>query len=952
MKKKLLPNRCWSALYLIVLSLSFILLGQNKVHGSAADSCFTTTWPHEKSDLVPDPEVLFGKLENGFRYVIKANDTPRDRVAIYLNVQAGSIHEQDDERGYAHFLEHMLFNGSTHFPPGKLIEYFQEIGMDFGADTNAYTTYDETVYMINLPDGELADLQKGFLVMSDYAQGALLLPDEVERERKVILAEKLARDSVEYRTQVAITKNAVEGSILANRQPIGTKESIKAATSESLRAFYDKWYRPENMILVVVGDIDEQLVRSEIVKTFAELQGRGKRPECPQIGTLLERGLRSFYYNEPEAGYTDVAIESYYNKNPDDDSHALQLSNLREYVATSILQKRFEKIAEEKVGLLSNPRVYSGDLLPTIGYSGLSASTSADKWSELLPSLEKGLRQALEFGITQKELELAKKDVLAYYANQVEKADNRQSTRIMRQLIFSLNNNRVFQSPYQEKTLYSTAVQTFTTEEINATLAQLFHRQERLIEVTGDVVIQSEDPQETILNVYHKAGRQQVAKYAAAGIMDFPYLVSSNSSVEPIEHRRYESIDVDRYRYVNGTVLSLKKTDFKKNEISINIEFGSGKLGEPASGMGMLAESVIGASGSGKLTESQLGDVLSGTSVAHSLTIDESRFKLRGRSLANEMELLMQTLQTILRDPGMRRNAYENVMVSYGKMYSSMRNDIRGAESLDVQPFLAGGNYLFGIAPLDKIKEIDLEMIEKWILPVFSEAALEISIVGDFEKEEVLDLFGKYFGSLPARNAINPAKISVQFPAGEKKEFVISSKINQALLVMAWKTTGFQDISVVRRLNTLASVFEERVRLAIREQLGATYSPVVFNSSSRFAPEYGKLYVRVVTNPEQLAQVQNVIENISRQLIEEGVNHEELERVKNPTLTSLKDLVRTNNYWLNIVLSGSTQQPEQLRWPETIIEDHAAITSAEISAFAKKYLQPARMAVATVKPAT
>jgi zinc protease len=166
---------------------------------------------------------------------------------------------------------------------------------------------------------------------------------------------------------------------------------------------------------------------------------------------------------------------------------------------------------------------------------------------------------------------------------------------------------------------------------------------------------------------------------------------------------------------------------------------------------------------------------------------------------------------------------------------------------------------------------------------------------------------------------------------------------------MAWKTTGFQDIGVVRRLNTLASVFEEQIRLAIREQLGATYSPVVYNSSSRFAPDYGKLYVRIVTDAGQLAEVQNVVESISKDLIAQGVSEEDLVRVKKPTLTSLKDLVRTNNYWLNTVLSGSTLYPEQLRWPETIIDDHAAITAAEISTYAKRYLKPERMAVATVQ---
>ena len=949
MKKRVAKIRC-SALYLAILWFSLFISGPHYAVGSVVEACFTTTWPHEKSDLLPDPSVVFGKLENNFRYVIKYNDTPRDRVAIYLNVQVGSIHEEDDEKGYAHFLEHMLFNGSTHFPPGMLIEYFQEIGMEFGADINAYVTYDETVYMLNLPAGEPADLKKGFLVMSDYAEGALLLPEEVDKERKVILAEKLARDSVAYRTQLAATQYALRGTKLAERPPIGTEEAIRGATSESLRAFYDKWYRPENMILFVVGDVDPRLVENEINTRFAALQCRGTRPECPQAGTLSKTGLRSFYFHEPEAGNTDVAIESYFNKQPDDDSYALQVAGLREYIATSILQKRFERFAEENVGLMFNPAVYAGELSSTIGYSGLSASTSAERWADLLPVLENGLRQALEYGITQQELELAKRDVLAFFSNQVEKTDGRQSTRIMRELISTLNNNRVFQSAAQERALYTPAVQAFTTAEIDATLKGLFQRQERLLKVTGDAEIYSETPQKTILDLYATASKKRVTEYIARGVLDFPYLQVSESGGTPIEHERFETVDVDVYRYANGTVLNLKRTEFRKNEVNISIEFGSGELEEPLKGMGMMAARIIRASGTGRLTESQLADLLSGTSVNHTFGIDETRFKLQGNALASEVELLLQTLRTILMDPGLRSTAYENVMLSYEQMYKSMESSIRGAEHLAIQPFLAGDHPLFGIPPMDQLQAIELELIEEWVRPIFADAALEISIVGDFEKELVLDLISKYFGTLPARSEHEPIKVSVQFSAGEHAEFVISSKINQGLLVMAWQTTGFQDIRVVRRLNTLAAVVEERIRLAIREQLGATYSPTVYNSSSRFAEKYGKLYVRIVTDPDQLTTVQEVVRQISKELIEQGVSQEELARVSKPNLTSLKDLVQTNGYWLNTVLAGSSRYPEQLRWSETIIEDHAAITAAEISAYGQKYLQPERLAVATVRP--
>ncbi|MEN8199918.1 MAG: pitrilysin family protein, partial [Thermodesulfobacteriota bacterium] len=263
----------------------FILVAAALPVSSAAD-CFSTLWPHEQSELQPDPSLFYGRLDNGFRYVLKKNEEPRDRVAMSLNIQVGSLNEGDAERGMAHFLEHMLFNGSTHFPPGELVDYFQSIGMSFGGDTNAHTGYDETVYDIILPDGGREDVEKGLLVMSDYARGALLLADEIDRERGVILAEKRSRDSAEYRTQMEGLAFSMRGTMIPERTIIGTEGTLKAIGRPLMKSFYDAWYRPENMVLVMAGDFDLQEVKGLIEKKFRDLQGSGPVPPCPQLGRV------------------------------------------------------------------------------------------------------------------------------------------------------------------------------------------------------------------------------------------------------------------------------------------------------------------------------------------------------------------------------------------------------------------------------------------------------------------------------------------------------------------------------------------------------------------------------------------------------------------------------------------------------------------------------------------
>ena len=194
-----------------------------------------SNWPHTGSDLNPDSDVIFGCLDNGFRFLMKENKTPLNRVSMHLYIQCGSLAEFDGEEGMAHFLEHMLFDGSTHFPPSEMVKYFQRVGMQFGPDANAHTGFGQTVFDILLPNGDAQGIEDGLLVLRDFAEGALLLPDEVEKEKKVVLAEKRARDSSRYRTLQATFKFEMPGSLLADRFPIGRSETILAFHSDRLR---------------------------------------------------------------------------------------------------------------------------------------------------------------------------------------------------------------------------------------------------------------------------------------------------------------------------------------------------------------------------------------------------------------------------------------------------------------------------------------------------------------------------------------------------------------------------------------------------------------------------------------------------------------------------------------------------------------------------------------------
>ncbi len=250
----------------------------------------------------------------------------------------------------------------------------------------------------------------------------------------------------------------------------------------------------------------------------------------------------------------------------------------------------------------------------------------------------------------------------------------------------------------------------------------------------------------------------------------------------------------------------------------------------------------------------------------------------------------------------------------------------------------------------EDFSQLIVSQIEEWLLPNFKNELLEISVVGDFERDKIVTLMNRYFGTLPPRKKAKMNHLPVKFPKGEIAVFEIQSEINKALINIGWQSDDYSNISRTRRLHMLASILEERVRLVVREKLGASYSPFVYNSSNRFIPGYGLIHARMIVEPNKIAGVKEAVLQICDDLVKNGVTEEELQRAKEPTLTSLKDTVRSNHYWLHSVLSLSTIYPKQLQWPTTILNDYASITAKEMTEYASKYLKREDAAFVVIRP--
>ncbi|HRJ48742.1 MAG TPA: pitrilysin family protein, partial [Opitutaceae bacterium] len=536
---------------------------------------------HAASDLRPDPAARFGALPSGLRYIILPNAEPRERVSLRLIVQAGAFMETESQRGLAHFLEHMAFKGSTHYPPGTLIEFFQRMGMGFGNDTNAYTGFDQTVYMIELPDNGEGSLAEGLRVLADYAGGMLIQDDQLEPERGVIMAEERTRDTVGFRALVAELNFLYPDTLLPHRLPIGLMDVVRTAPREEFVDFYDTWYRPELMTVLVVGDVTPEVIEPLLRSGFEGLTARAPARPQPDLGTIVPfEGLRVRHHHEPEAVATTVAIHAVERREREPDTTTRRLSDLPRSVAINIINRRLSSLAKTETAPFSG-----GSASVSQGYglyrtSSIRLTAKPGLWAESLAVAEQELRRALEHGFQPAEL----REVTAAFRNSLEQAvrtaPTRRSGALATTLISGVVNDTVFTHPADNLALLGPALDAITPEDCLAALREVWTAPGRHVLVSGETVIPG-DAAAAITAVYTAA--QAVAVSAPPAIEETAFAYTDFGPAGKITRREHVAdLDLTLVTFANGVRLNLKPTDFEAGRVQVSARFGRGRLIEPA----------------------------------------------------------------------------------------------------------------------------------------------------------------------------------------------------------------------------------------------------------------------------------------------------------------------------------------------------------------------------------
>lgn len=899
-------------------------------------------WPQEQSDIPADPKAVFGKLPNGLRYMIYPNSEPPGRVSLRMHIATGSLMEADDQRGLAHFLEHMVFNGTKHFTPDDLIPKMQHLGIGFGAHVNAYTSFGETVYMLDLPQLSDEIVGLGFTVMRDFGDGAKLDAEEIDKERGVILSEKTTRDSVGLRLMQQQFDELLPDSLVPKRFPIGEEEVITNAPRERFVDFYTRYYTPERMTFVVVGDVDPAKFEALIKENFSSLANPAEPGKEPDLGKITPvEGVKAAVFSDKEVPATSLGFTFVQPFSPVPDTRTRRLSKLPLELAQTAIARRFERIAKTDGSPITGGSASRDELFNHAEVGSLDVAVADDRWQEALPVLEQEYRRVLEYGFTDAEIEEAKANVLNAYQQAVKTAPSRRSEGLATGIARSINEGSVFSTPETDLDIIKGGLDTATPETCHAAFREFWADKGFHLVLTTKV--EPDDALGKLTSIYEESRSKEVEAPEQKKVIPFAYTDFGKAGTVKTR-KEIPDPGLVQCMLSNGVRLNFKRTDFEKGGIRLMARIGSGKLTQPKDtpGFDYFSGTVFNAGGLGKHSEDDLQQILAGRNVLSQLGVSDDAFTISGRTTPEDLELQLQLMCAQMTDPGYREEALVQFRKSIPEIYQEIRHTASGAQ-VEMESWLHGGDFRWTLPDEAKLASYTLEDARKWLTPALTRGYLELSIVGDFDESTMLPLVLKTFGALGPRETEKPALPAarkVSFPkAPAEKAFTYDSKIPQGTALVIWKTDGLRgNTKLFRRLNILGEILSDRLRKEIREKLGASYSPNAGPGGSEGLEGYGYLMSESVSKPEDAKRLTDVAATIAAELATKGTDEDELDRARKPIVAQIEKSKRDNSYWLQTVLSQSQELPERLDLIRGRDADVAGITPKELSEIAKKYL--------------
>lgn len=908
-----------------------------------------------QSDLQVDPDARFGQMPNGMTYVLYKNRTPPGTAAVWLRFAAGSIMEQEDQRGLAHFVEHMAFNGSKNVPEGEMVKLLQRHGLAFGADTNAHTTSHETLYTLNLPDVNDRIVDDALFLMRETASNISFDQAAIDRERGVVLGEERARGGSAMDAFEAQMQFMFPGQKYAERLPIGLVEVIKTAQRPAFMRFYNDFYRPEYATLIVVGDIDVDKVENKIRQRFADWQAGPQSPD----------GLTDYgRFNPPAkpaakvfvgAGLSD-AISVSWVAPPRDiiQTKAKDFDDLLLVLAKNILDVRFERAASSPDAAFIGAGVQSEDIDDTARIFSLAIRPKKDRDQDAFAQAMAIFREFLVNGPSEAELKRFLQHYDSYFQNRVAAARTIPTSAIAERIANAVRSRGVLQSPAQERAEFEELKPGFTPAAILAVL-----KQSRL---DSAPYLWRQGAQK---NAFDEAA--MLAAYRAATTATPLSLTTQESRVWPYERfgkpspvvsrRTLTNVGATRIAFANGVILTVKPTDLVDNDVTVSVQLGNGLAGiETDKAATLFAARQAGLSGGlGKLTADELRETLAGTVYGANFSIGGRATMLGGATTKADFARQMQVLAAFVTDPAFRPETLERFKATLEASYADMRTSPSGTYMLRAGAAVYGDDPRFMTPSEADLRAVKIADVEKLIRYQLDHGRIEITIVGDISVETAISQVGVTFGALPKRPNAHalPHSKWIRFPTDNlHRVYTHQGRADQNLSMIAWPTTDyFSDPKRAAGLQLLAAILAAREIEEVREKQGASYSATAGSSASPDFPGFGFIEARSLVRPETNDAYFEAVSAIVDDLKRKPVTYDELFRARQPMIDRLRNQQKSNGYWM-AMLSGSNREARQITASLALLRHLEAVTSADIQRLARKYLVMDRSLRIQVKPAS
>lgn len=908
-----------------------------------APALASTPFPHEESDLAPDPAIRWGALPNGARYAIMRSAQPPGRVSLRLRIASGSLLEEDPQRGLAHMLEHMAFNGSRHYAPGELIPALQRLGIGFGNQLNAHTGFDETVYKIDLPDARPETLEIGLTVLADQAGGLLLDPAEVERERGVVLSELRDRDGPGLRLQRRELALLTAGTRIADRMPIGHAETVAAATPELLRRYYEAWYRPERMMLGVAGDLDPDAAEAAVRRILGTATALAPAIPEPSAGTLLP-GLAAAALHDAEAKATAVRVTGVRpHIAPPDTTDARREQFLRD-LGEAVLGRRLRKLIEADTAC---PLLAGGGFsYPWLGLylAGVSGQAKPGRALDALRLLATEYRRIAEHGPTAAELAVESAAIRAALDQAVAQAGSRRNEGLAAALYDSIADRRVLRSPQQERELGHTLLASATPTAVRDAIRSGWNQRIRTIAlVTGrdDLGVDGDRAVDEALQQALSAPVEAPVEEAAA---TWAYTVDAAWD-GPLPTRNGQAAWI--IGNANGISLAVQRTDFQPGHVLLRLRLPV-RTGPRQTGLAELVARGLTDGGLGRHPASQLAEVLAGTTVRSSgIQTEDAALVLNASCAPQDLRRSLELMRAWLIDAGWRTEAEARAKSAWLTAIDAETTDVEAMTWRHFAALTLPDDPWRRTADRSAAEAASFAAARAWLEPLLAAAPLTCAIVGDIDETEAMRQAAAILGGTrpPVTAAATPAAArdalpaQPAMPAGEHR-IAVSSSVAKATVIIAWPTEDQYDVARARRLGLLGGAFGERLREVVRERFGDAYSPAAWHASDDDWAGGGRLMALIGCQPERVDAVRDACLAIAAELAG-GIDEALLHRVRQPMLRSIAERRRQNGWWLGL-LARAPEQPFRLQWQETLESDLSAATAHELSALAAIYLVPGK----------